>query len=239
MPRRIHISGQLVSGNISLDPEQAHHLRDVLRLSKGDAVEAFDDAGRTANATVEKCDPRHVTIRVGDVAEPSSSGGLIVASALPKGSRADWMVEKLSELGVSRFIPLKTARSVVEPEGEGKRNRWLRIATESAKQSRRAGVMQIDPLTPLQQVLGDQSEVSCIFFLSTEPEAIPIASAVSDRSSTLFLIGPEGGWSPEELVMMKGKGLTGLKLTGTILRVETAAVAASAIILLSDQRAHT
>ena len=140
--RRIHVSG-LSPGEIQLDESQAHHLRDVLRLKIGSSVELFDDAGSVAEAIVTQLDPAGVRVRFKAIRR-QAGGELIVASAVPKGDRADWMIEKLSELGVSLFIPLQTKRSVVHPTGSGKRDGWVRIATESAKQSRRAGVMQID-----------------------------------------------------------------------------------------------
>jgi 16S rRNA (uracil1498-N3)-methyltransferase len=160
---------------------------------------------------------------------------VVIASAVPKGNRADWMVEKLSELGVSRFIPLQSERSVVLPAGKGKYERWRRIAEESAKQSRRAGVMQIDELTQLEVLLTPRrGEGAGGVFLSTEPDAPPIASCSSFlvHPSAFLFIGPEGGWSPDEIARMKSANLTATKLTGTILRVETAAVVAAAIVMI-------
>jgi len=141
--RRIHVP-VLAVGETRLDEAQAHHARDVLRLTQGAEVEVFDDEGRAACGTLLIA-PGAVAVRVEhlDEASAGSSVRLTVASAVPKGERADWMVEKLSELGVAAFVPLATARSVVLPEGRNKRQRWARIATEAAKQSRRAGVMQI------------------------------------------------------------------------------------------------
>ena len=223
-------------GRIELDRAQAHHLRGVLRLKQGDPVEAFDDAGNVAAATIDRCEPAHVWLRiehVGHVEQAGASGQIIVASAIPRGERADWMVEKLSELGVWRFIPLLTARSVVKPAGRNKIERWRRLAAEAAKQSRRIGVMQIDEPMPLDQALALLGSASTAMFLSTQPDAPSIASPSSFilHPSTFFLfIGPEGGWTEEEIGRFNASGLTGVKLTGTILRVETAALAAAAIV---------
>src|SRR5678816_394715 len=115
-----------------------------------------------------------------------------------RGDRADWMVEKLSELGVLEFVPLAAARSVVLPERRGKRDRWLRIATEAAKQSRRAGVMRITELAPLDDALVRAKAAGAAWFLSTEEEyATPIGEAVGrtpPRNGITAFIGPEGGW---------------------------------------------
>src|SRR6185295_16110244 len=143
--------------------------RDVLRLSTGAELELFDDAGRVARGEIVATEPL-VRVRVGEVGTVRhSTRAVTIASAVPKGERADWMIEKLSELGCERFVPLATARSVVLPEGKNKRERWIRIATESAKQSRRAGVMRIDELTAVKAFLEHrQTDRNFIAFLSTE-----------------------------------------------------------------------
>jgi 16S rRNA (uracil1498-N3)-methyltransferase len=233
--RRIHVSS-LCPGEIVLDDSQAHHLRDVLRLKIGSNVELFDDAGLVGQATVTRADASGVSVRVDAIEHAVVSRELTVASAIPKGDRADWMIEKLSELGVSRFIPLQTQRSVVHPTGSGKRDRWIRIATESAKQSRRSGVMRVDELTRVNDLISNlKSQIS--WYLSTADDARPIADLLNESSNTLtLLIGPEGGWSDEEIARFDGQNLTPVKLTATILRVETAAIAAAAIASIAMNR---
>ena len=219
-------------GEFTLAPAAARHVRDVLRLTEGTVVEVFDDAGAVASGTLIDVNPRAVVVRVEQISISPDDNILIltIASAVPKGDRADWMIEKLSELGVARFIPLATARCVVLPEGKNKRERWVRIATESAKQSRRRGVMTIDPLTAVDQALrttGDQRAL----LLSTAPDAKPIFEVLpSSRAPIRAFIGPEGGWTDEEVAAFSSAGATGVKLTSTVLRVETAAVAIAAIV---------
>lgn len=221
------------TGEITLDPKESHHARDVLRLTVGDGVELFNDAGRVATARIVRCDAAGVVVQVEALApERSLRPSITVAAAVPKGDRADWMIEKLSELSVDRFVPLRAHRSVVLPSGKSKRDRWSRIAIESAKQSRRAGVMRIDELTDLRTALDQDSALTIV--LSTEPSATGMievcARAVRDNAEELvLLIGPEGGWSDEELAWFVERGLTRARLTETILRVETAAVAAATI----------
>ena len=99
---------------------------------------------------------RSLAVQVEEVHEPAADGlSWTVAAAVPKGERADWMVEKLSELGCHAFVPLLAERSVVQPKGTGKRDRWLRLATESAKQCRRRGVMRIESPTTLDELLAN------------------------------------------------------------------------------------
>ena len=175
-----------------LDSTQAHHVRDVLRLQINDTIELFDDAGTIAHATILQSDSAGVEVRIDRAERSERSWEIVIASAVPKGDRADWMVEKLSELGVSRFIPLAAERSVVLPSGQNKRDRWIRIATESAKQSRRGGVMRIDDLTDVSKLA---STLPGAFFLDTRADAKPIAAAIQlSQRSIALLIGPEGGW---------------------------------------------
>ncbi len=253
--RRLHVS-QLSTGDVRLSEREAHHARDVLRLGESDEIELFDDAGQTAHAVVRQCDANNVIVSVEWIAQAMrASVRITVASAVPKGDRADWLVEKLSELGVDRFIPLQTERSVVLPTGKGKRDRWLRLAVEAAKQSRRAGVMQIDELTRLSRAI--ETAATGWFFTTEGDGAISIAQAVERLSSggrgsrraaitesttgsagaspssadaILLLIGPEGGWTTQELDQMRQHNLTPVRLTTTILRIETAAIAAAAIV---------
>ena len=218
-----------------LDIAQAHHVRDVLRLTDGAAVEAFDDAGAVAQGVLLLRGARDVAVRVEHVQAGEKAGiSLTVAAAVPKGDRADWMVEKLSELGVAAFVPLAAARSVVLPEGKNKRERWVRIATEAAKQSRRAGVMRVGELTTVAEALAEAAR-GPTWYLATEAEArpVPMGDALADMAdggAVTAFVGPEGGWTAEELAAFGAAGARAVRLTATILRVETAAVAVAAVV---------
>jgi 16S rRNA (uracil1498-N3)-methyltransferase len=229
--RRFHVR-QLRTGFLDLDPSEAHHVRDVLRLTEGTVLELFDDAGRSATGPLVMVNPTVVRVEIIAVDEKRAGGlELTVAAAIPKGDRADWMIEKLSELGVSRFIPLAAERSVVLPAGRNKFERWERIAMEAAKQSRRAGNLNVAELTPLSIAI---TAPGPFLYLSTAPGAIPIGRAIGELAATqklTLLIGPEGGWSDQELKDFSAAGIPGISLTRSILRMETAAIAAAAIVL--------
>jgi 16S rRNA (uracil1498-N3)-methyltransferase len=228
MSRRLIVEKIRPGANL-LPEDQAHHARDVLRLRVGDEVELFTASGETAAGAIVEATPQRVVVTVAQVQSPAERFALTIASAVPKGARADWMIEKLSELGVARFVPLITARSVVHPEGRNKLERWRRIAEESAKQSKRIGVMTIASPTPLLNVMDQISETAA--YLSTAPTARPPSSILHSPSSSLtLLIGPEGGWVDDEIGAFENRHLTPITLGGTILRVETAAIAAAAIV---------
>jgi 16S rRNA (uracil1498-N3)-methyltransferase len=245
MARRLLVP-ELHVGRVALPGDQAHHARDVLRLGVGDAVELFTATGRTGAGLIVEATPASVVAEVREIREAADGLALMIASAVPKGARGDWMIEKLSELGVARFVPLMTARSVVHPEGRNKIERWQRLAAESAKQSHRSGVMRIEPLTALDEVLKGLSGPAA--YLSTaaaatvplstwfvggttgKPEGMPVPPGAEDSQSLTLLVGPEGGWSEEEMGRFAERHLTPLTLGRTILRVETSAIAAAAVV---------
>lgn len=229
--RRIYLA-QLAVGRIELAPGEARHVRDVLRLTEGREIEAFDAAGRVGRGRLIVVGPGEVAVQIERIeAPPSRTGTVSVASAVPKSSRADWMIEKLSELGVDRFIPLVSRRSVVRPQ-EGKLARWRRLVEQSAKQSRRVGIMQIEPVVELPDLLQRSLEEGQVrWCLSTGDDAAPMLPlAAAMPPSVMLLVGPEGGWAEEELALLAAAGSTAVRLTETVLRIETAAVAAAAIV---------
>ena len=219
----------LTAGTIPLDAEQSHHARAVLRLRVDDAVELFDRAGAVATGVITRIEDV-VMVRVERVDRPAALSATTIAAAVPKGDRADWMIEKLSELGIARFVPLRTARSVVHPEG-AKLDRWKRIATESAKQCKRPGLMEIDPLTPLQEFICSIDPRTGVY-LAIDGDA-PLPSIISGGQLAI-LVGPEGGWTPEEAQQMRDHGLTPARLGPTILRIETAAIVAAGILAVRN-----
>lgn len=222
-------------GAVELDPAQARHARDVLRLPVGAEVELFDAEGAVGVGRVTQLDP--VTVDVESVREPLQSRlTLTVASAVPKAARAEWMVEKLSELGVSELILLDADRSVVVPEGRNKIDRWNRIAEEAAKQSRRAGVMGIEGPRTVDQVLTSHASLTK-WCLSTQGHCQPLGSLLSHLPTNLLMfIGPEGGWTEKELARFTEAGATPVSLTDTVLRIETAAIASAAVVMSSAIR---
>src|SRR5947209_6955773 len=137
-PRRFFVAGPLVTGFRRLEGTEAHHLVHVLRIGVGDTVVLFDGCGGEATATVTECAAGVVELTVGEPQVQSDDGPeIILAAAVPKGDRFGWMIEKATELGVARFVPLITERSVVIP-GDGKLDKMRRTIVEASKQCGRA-----------------------------------------------------------------------------------------------------
>jgi 16S rRNA (uracil1498-N3)-methyltransferase len=203
-------------------------------MTQGAEIEIFDPSGTSGRAKISAISSTSVSIEI-EKLNPLRTGHpkITVAAAIPKGTRADWMIEKLSELGVDRFIPLAADRSVVLPKGDAKPQRWQRLAEESARQSGRTGVMQIDSLAELTTIL-DQAQIenTATWYLSPAGGTTPIFDlARAIPPSLLLLIGPEGGWTQTEITAFNAAKIPAVRITQTILRVETAAVAAATVIL--------
>ena len=194
-----------------LSPEESRHAVKALRLGAGDRVTVFDPQ-ETWSGEIESTDGR-VRIRLLEKLARAALPAVMVAAAVPKGSRLDWMVEKLAELGVATFQPVRFARSVAEL-GEAKRKRLENVALAAAKQSG-APVMKIAGEKPVRDLPADA-------LLASPGAADPLP-----RGAGLVLIGPEGGLAPEE----EGRFLRRFGLGPTILRIETAAVVAAARLL--------
>ncbi len=163
------------------------------------------------------------------MAAQAQSPPVTVGFALTKGERPDWAVQKLTEVGVDRILLLETVRSVVRlgaDAAERRVQRWRRVAREAAVQSRRTFLPQVVGVVPLSDVLADAGNEPGRAVCLAEPGGEP-----PSLSRPVVLVGPEGGWAPEEL----GQGLPALGLGPSVLRTESAAVAAG--LLLCSLRA--
>ena len=228
---------------MELEGSEAHHLLHVLRANVGDRIGLFNGQGDEAIAVIVEVSKRSAQLRINECwTTPPEVRQLVLATALPKGDRADWLIEKATELGVTRFIPLRTARSVVEPR-EAKLQRLEQVAVAACKQCGRSRLPKIDTLTPLSDVLREFSETSTGRLLLADPCAEQSLGDYFDslhdlRFTIIALIGPEGGFTAEERTAAITAGATPVRLGKHILRVETAAVAVSAAWALHEATAQ-
>lgn len=223
----------------TLDPDETRHAKKVLRLRAGDALELFDGQGTVAQAVIERYEEglalcRVTTMRHTDPPRP----WITVASAIPRGPRADEMVNLLSQFGCDRLVPMVTARSEVDPR-QTKLEKFGRAAVESAKQSHRAYVMQVDRSRTFAEVLHDfaplvrpgesDDGVKLIATIGDYPVS-ELTARLRKAKTALVLIGPAGDWTDDELAAARAAGLASWSLGPNVLRVEAAAAAATAIL---------
>lgn len=230
------------AARLTIQGEEAHHLARVRRVGAGNLVEVFDGQGTSFEARVLAVgrDAIELEIVAGPRDDRRPSLALTLATAIPKGERFDWLVEKTTELGVARLVPLLTARSVVDPRAS-KLDRLRRSVVEACKQSGRNQLMRIDPPMSWPAFLRDEgSEPSLPRWVAdpTGPGWDPASLNRLPRAATLA-IGPEGGFSPAELAEAQERGWTLVGLGPTILRVETAGVIGCGLILIGGSATGT
>jgi 16S rRNA (uracil1498-N3)-methyltransferase len=229
------LHGLDVGASVVLPDEEAKHAR-VLRLVAGDEVELFDRLGNSADGTLNDPATWSVTLtRVNADAPTEQRTRLIIATAWPKGKRAAVLVEKSAELGVDLIVPVNFDRSVVEKDNESEGvERLRRIAAEAAKQSGRTSVPDIGAAVSLKELLEMFETETAIALL--DPRAAKkigewhASIQINKPSAILLIVGPEGGFSREELDLIDERTIARVLLGKNILRVETAALAACAII---------
>jgi len=229
--RRFHVP-DVTPGRIRVQGAQAAHGLKALRLGVGEEVVVFDGNGAEATGKIAEIDREAFEIEVTSRSASSVKMrfSLTIATAIPKGERADWMIEKCAELGVTRLIPLACKRSQVYP-GAAKLDRWLRKAVEAAKQSRQSTVMEIEQGCLIAE-LADQLSSSPLLLFGDGGAVQSMNEVLSNRppeADCVICIGPEGGFDEGERERLRSHGSIPVCLSGTVLRVETAAVAAAAI----------
>ena len=230
---RFFISHTLCTGDRAvLDRDDSFHAVRVLRLDEGDSVELAGDDGRVFTATITAVAPAVAAVAGAEVKAGGPEFELTVVQALPKGRKLDLIVEKLSEIGVARLSPVYTSGSVVRPAAgtDARLDRWRRIARAAASQSRRARIMEVD--APVELAGWIESFSGGIIVLATETEGCGLSEALEDAGEPLALVvGPEAGFSAEEIAALRGAGAAFAHLGSRILRTETAPLVAAAIAL--------
>lgn len=206
-------------GEVTLSREEARHTK-TQRIKKGQKISLFDGKGRIAIGELSNDDKVNI-LSVQSVQKSEFS--ITIAVAVPKGERADWMMQKLTEIGVDKIIPLHTKYSVVLPR-EAKQERWKRILIEACKQSKRAWLPELKPLSTIEQALQEKADLK----LWLDQAGKPVREVLQKPASTIAFIGPEGGFNDEEKALLKNAGCIPVSLGENILRIETAAICISA-----------
>lgn len=232
MARRRFFVDQVRNGRAELEGEDAHHLTRVLRVEAGQKFEISDNS-RVWLAEVETTRKNLVTFSILHEIEPAPElATLTLYMALIKFERLEWAIEKATELGVSRVVPVETNRSEQGLfQGAAKRvERWRRIAREASEQSRRLRVPEIADPAKLDTAISDAA--SHRILLDENPGAPPLLQAMrlSPGDSISLAIGPEGGWIDEERRRLGESGWQAVSLGPLILRAETAVCAALAVV---------
>ena len=241
MHRLLVPSEQLTSDSPVLPKEAANHLK-VLRPKDGEEIELFDGSGKSRRFSVEGGGKNFRLAALSPVCTaPRASRSLTLFACVTKGSRWDWTIEKATELGVTRIVPVVSARTIVRigaDEREAKRARWIRIAEDAARQSDAKWIPEIHEPVSFAESLPLVRETTCFVGALTNPPSQPLLKALIDLQqaaipapvphspfpdSLSIYVGPEGDFSPEELAALI-EIATPVSFGSTILRAETAAI---------------
>lgn len=224
----------LTDQTVTLTADEARHLRDVLRLKAGEEVYVFNGLGHEYRCTISgtKRDAAELRIEAEvEPAKPESQLQLNLCVALLKGEKFDLVVQKSTELGVRKIIPLTTRYADIhlrdQSDATKRVTRWQRIALEAAKQSGRAFVPEISMPVAFESVSVDGLGV---MFSEREGQTMDSLASKTAPQSVTALIGSEGGWSDEEIASAQARNFHVITLGGRVLRAETAAIAVTALL---------
>jgi 16S rRNA (uracil1498-N3)-methyltransferase len=222
---RLFSTSRLDPGEVlRLSEEEVHHVHKVLRGRSGDRVQVVDDTGRLFVA--ELLGQGEATILEEQPTAGEDEGEVVLYQAVPKGRHMDLVVEKATELGVSRIVPLSTERSVVRLlEGDGKARRWRRVAEAAARQSLRLRIPEVAEIASFAEAAREAGETGVL--MHNGVKLLPLEDVVPGPAVGLF-VGPEGGFGDGELVMAREAGLSLATLGPYRLRSETAGMVAVA-----------
>jgi len=229
MTRRRWIADEVSDNRAALTGDHAHHLAQVLRAQVG---QEFDiSTGREVRrGRVTGIHPDRVEFELGEVVAHSTESGITIALSIFKFDRMEWAIEKCTELGVERIVPCVAGRTESHlAAAAGKRvERWRRIAHQAAEQSRRISSPEILAPVKFDDLVAIAADVRIV--LAETEEDLLLKDVVRQDAGTMILaFGPEGGWKPQELAAFRDAGWTLASLGGTILRAETAVIAAVAV----------
>ncbi|MBD5802079.1 Ribosomal RNA small subunit methyltransferase E [Azoarcus sp. Aa7] len=220
------------SGEIQLPEALAHHAARVLRLRDGDPVVLFDGTGGEIPAVLRLCGKQcFAELQARRGVERESPLRLVLVQALASGDKMDWIVQKAVELGVAAVVPVQAERSVLRLAGERAAKRvehWQQVAVSACEQSGRNRVPVVAPIAGLRDYLARPCEGVRLIL---DPAATQrLLDARRPAGEVHLLIGPEGGWSDDELAACRSAGCAGMGLGPRVLRTETAGLAAVAAL---------
>ena len=235
MPR-FYCPQPLVAGAIADLPEQVAHHLNVVRMQPGAALTLFDGRGGQYAATLEEIGKKRASARVvaHEAVEVELPYSLTLAQGLPEGSKMDWIIEKAVELGVAAVQPLAAQRSVVKLSGERAEKRqahWQGVIEAASEQSGRNRLARLAPVADFGRWLAGREADETLVLLSPRATSSLAAWAGTRPPQALTLmVGPEGGFSREEEDAALARGALALSMGPRVLRTETAALAAIALL---------
>ena len=223
--------------NLWIDSSESHHIVHVKRLKIGDNIIVFNGIGDEFEAEIEYIEDNRVKVKINQqkTISKENSVGIVIAFAIPKGKRSHLLVQKCTELGAHKLIPVNYARSVVKLKDDCsvKIEKWQKIAIEASKQCGRNTITEIGEVVNFDSILNTTDSYDLPLFACNQSDSDNLKNTLQEHpkpNNILSFIGPEGGFTSNEIEMAKKAGCKFVSLGRQILRVETAAIAVSAIL---------
>ncbi len=218
------------SGVFELPPDAAHHAHRVLRLRENDPVQIFDGEGNSCNARINTISGKHVDVIISETCPIPRQPPLhiVLAQAMTSSEKMDWIVQKATELGAAEVQPVNTQRSVARLTSERAEKRtehWRGVVIASCEQSGRNDLLQVHAPLELSHWLAGLDKSSGSKFILLPDGALALHAHGKPQGSVTLLIGPEGGFTPDEALMARHAGFIPVLLGPRVLRTETAALA--------------
>ena len=233
--------GSISGGKIEVSGENFHYLKNVLRVRKGESIIAFDGTGNDYLCSLDDINPLCMTLGIKHTFDSRTEASVEIhlAQSLIKMKNFELCIQKCTELGVKRFTPVITERTVIkleEGKKENRRCRWEKIAAEAAKQCGRSVSPDVRSVVDFKDVLGEMKDFDLGIIPWEEEESLSLRRVLRDSGSNhpgkvMVLIGPEGGLTREEVSSAKSAGMVSVSLGPRLLRSETAAIATVAVLI--------
>lgn len=228
--------------HIVIKGDDVHHMRQVMRFRPGDQVICCDGKGHDWISTIVELTSKSVLLQIDEsqpsMAEPRTR--ITLAQALPKGQRWDFILQKATELGVSRIIPFFSSRTIVKVPKQkvaAKQQRWQRIVKEAAEQSHRGRIPDVDTpftWTELLEHIGNHKTPTLLAYEQGGKPLHTVLAALPAQQEVMLIIGPEGGFARQEVDEAQHQGVQVVTLGKRILRTETAAIATLACLFYTQ-----
>lgn len=231
-----YIEKTAINGDTAIiSGEEAQHISRVLRMKKGDGVTLCDGEGSFYEAVLECFDEKSVTARIlsSRKAETEPDVKITVFQGVPKNPKLETIVQKLTEIGAVRLVPVDTVRAVAKLDKENKVERLRKIAREAAKQSKRGIIPEVSSPISFKAAVEEAARADVAIIPYEEEREVSLKKALLGKSpkTVSVMIGPEGGFDKEEIKLAQEKGITSVTLGKRILRTETAPLAVASAIL--------
>lgn len=241
LPALVDAQGQILPGaTVTLGGAEARHAVTVRRVRVGEPVTVGDGRGTLADGECERVAPTEVVVRVTGVRRvEAGSPRLVLVQALAKGDRDELAIQAATELGVDAVLPWAASRSVARWEGSKVAKglaRWTTIVREASKQAHRGRVPEVGPLVTTADLARLAAETRMLLLEPTAPSRLSelvrddAAAGAADARDLLLVVGPEGGFAPEELERLAAAGAVPARMGETVLRTSTAGPAALAVV---------